>query len=308
MALLVLSTSAFVAAQLDALRRLAPLEIILTDPDSAVPQDVEAVVAIDLPRGLAARFPNLRFVACAGAGTDRLLAAGIPPHVPLTRAVDPVQGVRMAQYVAMAVLHWHRELPRYLVQQRAHEWQRAIAEPEERWTIGLMGFGVLGHAVAATLRGLGYPVRAWTRTPHPSLDVAMFAGRDALPAFLAGTRVLVCLLPLTADTEGLLDAVALGALPQGAYVINVSRGAVLDEAALLDALRAGHLAGAALDVYAQEPLPPGHPLWDEPRILLTPHIAAAPRPDHIARQILANLERARHGHALEHVVDRARGY
>ena len=309
MAILVLPTSPLVTAQLDALRRLAPLEIILTDPDTAMPEDVEAILAYRLPRGLASRFPNLRFVACAGAGVDELLAEGdVPADVAVTRAVDPMQGVRMAQYVAMALLRWHREVPRFEAQQRERTWERALPEPEERWTVGLMGYGALGRAVATTLRALGYPVRAWTRTRHPAADVALFAGRDALPAFLAGTRVLVCLLPLTPATRGLLDAAALTGLPQGAYVINVSRGGVLDEAALLRALAADHLAGATLDVYAQEPLPADSPLWLAQHLLLTPHVAAAPRPEYIVRQFLANLERSRHGHSLEHVVDRGRGY
>ena len=309
MAILVLSTSRLVAAQLDALRRLAPLEIILTDPDSAVTDDVEAILAFKLPRGLAARFPRLRFVAGAGAGVDELLAGDeVPAHVPVTRAVDPMQGVRMAQYVAAVLLRWHRELDRYQEQQRDRRWERHLPEPEERWTVGLMGYGVLGRAVAATLRGLGYPVRAWTRSPHPAPDVALFSGSEVLPAFLAGTRVLVCMLPLTDATRRLVDDRVLAALPAGAYVVHASRGAVLDEAALLRALAAGHVAGAALDVFATEPLPAQSALWSDGRILLTPHVAAAPRPDFIARQLLANLERARHGQPLEHVVDRRRGY
>ena len=308
MAILVLSTSSFVAAQLDALRRLAPLEIILTDPATVVVEDVEAIVAYKLPPGLAPRLPNLRFVASAGAGVDELLGGDLPAHVPVTRAVDPMQGVRMAQYVAAMVLHWHRDIARYQEQQRAARWERHVPEPEERWTVGLLGFGVLGRAVASTLRGLGYPVRAWTRTPHPAPDVALVAGADALPAFLAGTRVLVCLLPLTDATRGLVDDAMLALLPQGAYLVHVSRGPVLDEAALLRALASGHLAGAAVDVYATEPLPPDSPVWREPRIVATPHVAAAPRPDFTVRQVLANLERARHGQPLEHVVDRRRGY
>lgn len=318
MAILVLPTSSFVAAQLDALRRLAPLEIILTDPDTAVADDVEAILAYKLPPGLAARFPNLRFVASAGAGADELLASDLPANVAVTRAVDPMQGMRMAQYVAMMLLAWHRDLARYRAQQQSAQWERQLPEPEERWTVGLMGYGLLGRAVAATLRGLGYPVRAWTRTPHagPTATAfaaadgvpAFFAGGDALPAFLAGTRVLVCLLPLTAVTRGLIDDGVLNALPRDAYLINVSRGAVLDEPALLRALDSGHLAGAALDTFVQEPLPPDSPLWTHPRVIATPHIAAAPRADYTVRQLLANLERARHGQPLEHLVDRRRGY
>jgi len=309
MAILVLPTSAFLAAQRDALRRLAPHETVVDDPDRADPGDIEAIVALEVPAGLAARLPNLRFVAAAGAGVDRLLAEGVvPSHLPVTRAVDPMQGVRMAQYVALAVLHWHRELPRHEAQRRAHVWKRVIAEPEDRWTVGLMGYGSTAQAVAAALTGLGYPVRAWTRTPRRDGPVTHFSGRSELTAFLAGTRVLVCLLPLTAETHGLVDAATLSALPADACVINVSRGEIFDQAALLEAIRAGRLAGAALDVFAREPLPPDSPLWDEPRILLTPHIAAAPRPERVAAQIIANLERARRGERLEHVVDRARGY
>lgn len=309
MAILVLPTSAFLAAQRDALRRLAPHEAVVDDLDGADPRDIEAIVALELPPGLAARLPNLRFVAAAGAGVDRLVAEGVvPSHLPITRAVDPMQGVRMAQHVAMVLLHWHRDLPRHEAQQRAHVWKRVIAGPEERWTVGLMGYGSTGQAVATALAGLGYPVRAWTRTPHLAGPAAHFSGRAELAAFLAGTRVLVCLLPLTAETHGLVDAAALSALPPDAYVVNVSRGQVLDEAALLEAIRAGRLAGAALDVFAREPLPSDSPLWDEPRVLLTPHVAAAPRPDRVAAQVLTNLERARQGERLEHVVDRTRGY
>lgn len=309
MAILVLPTSTFLVAQRDALRRLAPHEAVVDDPGHAAPGEIEVLVAFDLPAGLAARLPRLRFVAAAGAGVDRLLAdAEWPALVPVTRAVDPMQGARMAQYVAMTVLRWHRELPRHEAHQRTHVWKRIAAEPEERWTVGLLGYGAIGQAVAATLTGMGYPVRAWTRTPRRGDPVARYSGSRELAAFLEGTRVLACLLPLTADTRGLLDADALSALPPGAFVVNVSRGQVLDEGALLDAIRAGRLAGAALDVFGTEPLPVDSPLWDEPRILITPHIAAAPRPEVVAAQILANLERARRGEPLEHVVDRVQGY
>lgn len=308
MSILVLPTSPIVEAQLAALRRLAPHETIETDAAGADAAAVEVLFAYQLPPGVAERFPNLRFIAGAGAGVDELLANALPRTIALTRCTDPAQAIRMAQYVALAVLRWHRELPRLEDQQRERAWMRRTLEPESSWPVGLMGFGVLGRAVAAALRALGYPVRTWTRTPHPTPDVSAYVGASGLGPFLADTRVLVCLLPLTADTRGLLAAPLFARLPRGAYVINVARGALLDETDLVAALDAGHLAGAALDVYAREPLPPASPLWTHGRILATPHIAAIADPETAARHLLDNLARARRGEPLFDVVDRERGY
>lgn len=308
MSILVLPTSRIVEAQLAALRRLAPAERIDTDPDRADAPAVEVVFAFKLPPDLPARFPNLRFIACAGAGVDDLRMEDLPRGVPVTRSTDPAQAVRMAQYVALCVLRWHRDLSRYEAQQRTRTWSRHVPEPERAWTVGLMGLGALGGAVADALLALGYPVRAWTRTPHGRPGVECFAGDDALTPFLAGTRVLACLLPLTPHTRGLLAAPLFARLPRGACVINAARGALLDEDDLLAALASGRLAAAALDVYAREPLPTDSPLWTDGRILATPHIAAIPDPDTAARQLLDNLARARRGEPLANVVDRERGY
>ena len=309
MSLLVLATSPIVEAQLAALRRIAPDEVIETDAERARPADVEAIFAFKLPPGLCARFPRLRFVAGAGAGVDELLAGGdIPADIPVTRSVDPAQARRMAQYVALCVLRWHRELQRYEAQQRERAWSRRVPDVESLWSVGLMGFGVLGTVVAEALHPLGYPLRAWTRTPRQHGLVTCFAGPEQLAAFLAGTRVLVCLLPLTADTRALLAAPLFARLPRGAYVVNVARGALLDERDLMAALDSGQLAGAALDVYAHEPLPADSPLWSDARILATPHIAAIPDPEAAARQVLENLARVRSGAPLRHVVERGRAY
>jgi glyoxylate/hydroxypyruvate reductase A len=309
MSILVLSTSSIIEAQLAALRRLAPGETIETDPSRADPGEIEAIFAFKLAPGIAERFPKLRFIAGAGAGVDELLAGGrLPDSVAITRSTDPAQATRMAQYVALVVLRWHRELPRYVAQQKARTWVRRAPAPESAWTVGLMGLGVLGSAVADALRALGYPVRAWTRTLHAREDVECFAGPDGLGPFLAGTRVLACLLPLTADTRGILAAPLFAQMPDDAYVINVARGALLCETDLVAALDSGRLAGAALDVYDREPLPQNSPLWADGRILATPHIAAIPDPETAARQLLDNLARARRGAPLWNVVDRRRGY
>jgi len=171
-----------------------------------------------------------------------------------------------------------------------------------------MGYGSIGAPVADVLARLGFPVAVWTRLPRTTANAENFSGEEGLAPFLARTRILVCALPLTPATRGLLDAKALATLPRDAYVVNVSRGAVLREDDLVAALDAGHLAGAALDVYATEPLPRSSPLWRHPNILCTPHIAAEPRPEIAAAQFLDNLQRTRDGAPLLNIVDRARGY
>lgn len=309
MAILVLSTSPFVDRQLAALRTLAPDERIFTDPATAPAAGIEAILAFRLAAGIAPRFSALRFVGCAGAGTDLLLATpDLAPEVPIVRAIDPLQGTRMAQYVALTALRHFRELPRLESQQRAARWERPPPSLESSHAVGIMGYGSIGAPVADVLSRLGFPVAVWTRTTHAAEGVTAFAGPDALAPFLARSATLVCALPLTTATRGLLDAGLLARLPRGAYVINVSRGHVLREDDLVAALDAGHLAGAALDVYETEPLPAESPLWRHPKILCTPHVAAEPRAEVAAAQFLDNLRRARAGQPLANVVDRARGY
>ena len=180
--------------------------------------------------------------------------------------------------------------------------------PDGEATVGVMGCGSIGAQVVAALKALGFPVAVWTRTAHAVEGVEAFAGAAGLAHFLARSQLLVCTLPLTPETEGLLCAKTLALLPRGAYLVNVSRGRVLVEADLVAAIEAKQLAGAALDVFATEPLPPESPLWRREEILCTPHIAAAPRPEVVGRQLLDNLERARRGERLRNAVDCARGY
>ena len=309
MAILVLPTSAFVEHQLAALRALAPEETIHTDPETAPADDVEAILAFKLAPNIAPRFPRLRFVGCAGAGADELLGAlDLPPHVTIVRAVDPLQGQRMAQYVTLMVLRLHRGLDQLEQQHREGRWKRSGPLPESGQAIGVMGYGSIGVPVVDVLVRLGFPVAVWTRTRREIKGAETFVGIDDLGPFLARSRVLVCALPLTGETRGLLAARTLAALPHGAHVINVSRGAVLCEADLLAAVDAGHLAGATLDVFETEPLPADSPLWRHSKILCTPHIAAAPRSEFAAAQFLDNLRRARIHAPLINVVDRGRGY
>ena len=309
MAILVLTTSAFVEQQLVALRAQAPDETFYTDPLTAPAGDVEALLAFKLAPGIAPRFPGLRFVASAGAGADELLAAeDLSPAIAIVRALDPLQAQRMAQYVALMVLRHCRDLGRLEAQHAEARWKRYAPLPEAAYAIGVMGAGATAAPTIDVLQRLGFAVAIWTRTRRASATVETYYGAEGCKPFLARTHVLVCALPLTGETRGVLNAQAFAALPSGAYVINVSRGAVMREPDLLAAVESGHLAGAAVDVFEMEPLPAASPLWRHPKILCTPHIAAVPRAEVVAAQFLDNLRRARAGLPLVNVVDRRRGY
>jgi D-3-phosphoglycerate dehydrogenase/glyoxylate/hydroxypyruvate reductase A len=214
----------------------------------------------------------------------------------------------MAQYAALMVLRHYRGLPEYEQQQREARWRRPPPPAESDFAVGVMGYGSIGSPVADVLSRLGFTVAVWTRSARAIEGVHAFAGADGLAPFLARSRILVCTLPLTAATRGLVDATALALLPRGAYVVNVSRGRVVRESDLIAAIDGGHLSGAALDVFETEPLPAGSPLWRHPKILCTPHVAAEPRAEVAAAQFLDNLRRARDGKPLVNVVDRVRGY
>ena len=171
-----------------------------------------------------------------------------------------------------------------------------------------MGLGVLGRAVATALMPFGFPLRGWSRRPRPLRGVAGFAGLAELDSFLGATRVLVCLLPLTRDTRGLLDHATLSQLPRGAGVVNVSRGGLIVDDDLLALLDAGHLAAAMLDVFAEEPLPPTHRFWHHPQVALTPHVAAITRVDESVAQIAAKIRRLEAGLPITGIVARDDGY
>jgi len=244
-----------------------------------------------------------------GAGVDGLLKFGdaLPP-VPIVRLGDAGMAEQMAEYVAYATLRYFRRFDDYEQQARQGIWNPLPVPAKADFTVGVLGLGKLGMPVLRTVRQLGFPVRGWSRSPKDLPGVDCFAGMAALDEFLAGTRVLVSMLPLTPETTNLLDRTRLSRLPQGAYVINVARGAQVAEPDLLALIRAGHIAGATLDVFRNEPLPAPHPFWSEPRITITPHISALTLRDEAVRQIAAKIGQFERGDTVDDVVDRARGY
>lgn len=277
-------------------------------PDVGDVDAVEYLVAWTPPEDFATRFPKLRAVFSTGAGVDQFDLASFPEHVALVRMVEPGIAAGMVEYATLAVLAMHRDLPDYIERQRTATWSEIPLVPAGERRVGVMGLGVLGATVLERLAGFGFELGGWSRSARVLPGVRCWAGADGLAEFLARTDVLVCLLPLTPDTRGLLDAARLAQLPPGARLVNVARGAVVDTAALLAALDSGRLHSAMLDVTDPEPLPPEHPLWRHPRVLITPHVASMTRPRTAALAVLANVRRDRAGLPLLDRVDRARGY
>lgn len=261
------------------------------------------------PEGLLAELAHVKAIFLTGAGADAILKYGdaLPP-VPIIRLGDAGMAIQMAEYVAHYVLRYFRRFDEYEKQARAGTWAQLTQHRKEDFSVGVMGMGVLGMRAIEALLPFGFPVRGWSRTAKQAAGVQCFSGADGLDEFLSGTRVLVCMLALTPDTANLLDRSRLSMLPQGAYLINVARGAHVAEPDLLALVRSGHIAGAALDVFRNEPLPAPHPFWDEPRITITPHISALTIRTESIRQMVGKIHSLENGEPVADVVDRTRGY
>ncbi|WP_312284229.1 glyoxylate/hydroxypyruvate reductase GhrA [Yokenella regensburgei] len=242
---------------------------------------------------------ELKAVFALGAGVDSILSQlnahpeMLPMTTPLFRLEDTGMGLQMQEYAVSQVLHWFRRFDDYQLQKQVACWEPLADYHREDFTIGMLGAGVLGSKVAESLQAWGFPVRCWSRSRKSWPGVESFAGHEELGAFLRGTRVLINLLPNTAETVGIINKKLLEQLQTGGYVLNLARGVHLIEDDLLAALDSGKLKGAMLDVFSREPLPAESPLWKHPRVAMTPHIAAVTRPaeaiDYIARTI-AQLE------------------
>jgi glyoxylate/hydroxypyruvate reductase A len=309
MALLLKAGREPVESWIEAFGKVLPDLEVRVWPDCGDRKDIEFALVSRMPHGELQTFPNLRFVATMSVGLEHLFEdPHLPDHVPLIRSVNPQRAATMAEYVMMHVLRYHRRLPEYEAQQRKRQWKRLPQQLASEVRIGIMGLGTLGSTVAEKARLFGFDVAGWTRTPHRHEGIANFVGADALHPFLARSDMLVCLLPLTVETENVINARTLAALPRGAYLINAARGEHVVDADLLAALDSGHLAGATLDPFRDEPLPDDHPFWTHEKITVTPHSACVAPPSHGVLVIAENIRRLREGQPLVHVVDRAAGY
>lgn len=276
----------------------ARIECIDWTPDleDAVLRGIEVVLGWRLPAGLAPRLPSLRWVCAIAAGVEKLLVADLPPRVVVSRIVDGQQAAGIAQFVVAVALAHARDLARYRMQQQARDWTRSPLPIASHRAV-VLGTGAMGGAIVDWLGRVGFRASGWNRRSGRSLHEV-----------LAENDIAVCALPLTAETEGILDAPAFAAMPSGGYLINVARGAHIVEAALIEAVRSGHLAGAALDVQRREPMLADDPLWATAGITITPHIAAQSSPEVIAEQFAAAARAFQRGDAVPNAIDRSRGY
>lgn len=292
----------------EAFARLAPDVPFRTWPDIGDAADIRYLAAWTVTRDLLHGLPNLEVLFSVGAGVDQLDLSQVPAPVKVVRMMEPGLTDGMVQYATFATLALHREMLDYREAQADHRWAPRPLLPADGRRVGVMGLGNLGKAVLAALRPFGFPLRGWSRSGGTVEGVEIFAGADALPAFLSGCDILICLLPLTGDTRGILCRKSFDLLPRGAAIINVGRGGHLVEADLLAALSDGQLSGAVIDVLNTEPAAADHPFWSHPRILLTPHVASQTRDDSSAEVLIANIRRHQAGQTMQGQVDRTRGY
>lgn len=291
---------------LQGLRAALPQAQVALWQPGAAPADYAVVWAP--PQQFFDEQAQLKSVFAIGAGVDALLPLRLPPNAALVRLDDAGMAVQMAEYVCHAVIRHFREFDVYAAETRQGQWTSHQPRSRVDFPVGVMGLGVLGQRVARALAQFEFPVNGWSRSPKALDGVRTFSGPAQLDGFLAASRVLVNLLPLTFDTQGIMNRATLSRLRPGGYVINVARGAHLVDDDLLALLDSGHLAGAMLDVFRVEPLPPAHPFWQQPKITLTPHTAARTLRATSIAQIAGKIEALERGETVVGRVDRRRGY
>ncbi|MDA7984233.1 MAG: glyoxylate/hydroxypyruvate reductase A [Alphaproteobacteria bacterium] len=290
------------------LSRLAPDIPFRVWPDEVGDGDAAAVrwaLVWAPPEGVLAGFPNLELVISMGAGTDHLHGdSAFPSGVKVVRMVEPTLTQKVAEHAVMSVLMAHRELPMYLDQQRRREWvqhENFMVAADRR--VGVLGMGPIGMAISEKLRDLGFPVTGWSRTPREIDGVLALQGPVGLDVVFAESDILVLVLPNAPGTRHILDVGRLVQMPRGASVVNVGRGTLIDEPALLSALNCGHIASAVLDVYDEEPLPAESRFWDHPRVIVTPHIAGLTNPRTASEYVVAQVRRHQRGEELLYVAE-----
>ncbi len=294
-------------------RRLLAAELPGLDvrmfPEIGEPGEIDVAAIARVPPGTLAGLPRLRLIISLLAGQETLLAdRTLPAHVPIVRAGNPAGDAMMNENALLHVLRHHRLLPEYLLAQQRRGWKRLPVLRASERKVGVMGLGQIGLGAAKYLRDHGFDTAGWSRTAKPADGIAVFRGRDQLAAFLGRSEIVVNLLPLTGETENILDRVAFAAMPKGAALVNLARGQHVVDRDLIAALDSGHLAAATLDVFREEPLGKESPLWQHPRITVMPHVSRRHDPIDIVPRIAENLRRLAEGKPLSQMVDRAAGY
>ncbi len=278
-------------------------------PEVGRREEIDYALVWRPPAGMLASLPRLKAILSLGAGVDHLFDdTQLPAGLPVTRMVDAGLAVQMSEYAMYGVLHFHRNMDRYALMQREQQWRQLPAVLPSQRTVGVMGLGVLGGDFACKAQVMGFRVIGWSRRARGLEGVTEYHGSEGLAPFLAATQILVNFLPLTQETQGILDRRLFAQLPRGAFLVNLARGGHLVEGDLLDALESGQLGGALLDVFVQEPLPEEHAFWKHPKIVVTPHIAGQAIADLMVEQVVDNIRRLERGDTPCGLVDRKRGY
>lgn len=314
MSLLVAITQWEPGPWIERFRRLLPGREVVALGEPFDRREVRYAASWKHPPGALAGLPNLEAIFSLGAGVDHLMSDPRLPEVPLVRVVDPDLTDRMSEYVVLHCLSHLRQRPRYEAQQRQKIWWDDRFQPAAREVrVGVMGLGVLGQDAARKLAAIGFDVAGWSRSGRPVPDLTTFSGENGLAAFLSRTDILVCLLPLTEETRGMLDRTVFSGLARdgrlgGPVLINAGRGGLQNESDILACLDDGRLGAATLDVFETEPLPSDSRLWDHPAVTVTPHNAAMSTPDAVCAQIADQIRAHEAGGPLANVVDRLTGY
>jgi glyoxylate/hydroxypyruvate reductase A len=293
----------------DALAKRIPDLDFRVWPDVGRVEDIEFALVWKLPAGALQGLPNLKCACSLGQGVDHIfLDPDLPAGVQIMRIVDPWMSQAMSEWVLLNVLRFHRQGLEYEEFERRREWK--VLPPPQTATrrVGILGLGALGADAAGKIAALGFDVAGWSRSEKIIHGVTSYHGADQLMPFLARTDILCCLLPLTPATEGLINAKTLAALPKGAFVINSGRGGHVVEEDLLAAIDSGHVAGAALDVFRQEPLPTDHPFWAHPKVQVWPHVSAQTNAESGADQVADAITKVFRGEAPNNLVDREQRY
>lgn len=279
-----------------------------TWPEVPEPEAVDAIITWTLPENYQQQFPGLKAIFSVGAGVDQFTPTSLSEHLKLVRMIDPSIATQMQTWVLTSVMMLHRDIFRYQRQQQQNLWQPHSVKLPQECTVSILGLGELGSQVATMLRGLEFNVQGWSRSKKLIDNVQTFDGDTPPKNMLSNTDILICLLPLTDSTIGILNTRLFAQLPKGAAVINAGRGEQLVADDLLFHLDAGHISEAIMDVFAPEPLPENHAFWEHPNIHITPHIASVTRNDTAALRLVDNLQLWLAGKPMTGEVDKLKGY
>jgi len=273
------------------------------------PEDVDYVLAWKPGAGEIAKFKNLKAILSLGAGIDGIVCdPELPKDVPVSRLVDRCLTQGMTEYIAYWVLHFHRRMGEYAASMADGNWVNYLQADTEERNIGILGLGELGSDAARALTAFNFRVSGWSRSPKSQDGVTSFHGADGLKNIVAESEILICLLPLTDETSGILNAGLFAGMPKGSVLINCARGAHLVDSDLIEALDTGHLSAAVLDVFHEEPPKPDHPFWDHPNVTMTPHMASLTVPSSAAIYIADNIRRVERGELPLNLIDLDKGY